>query len=694
MLKKSYIPLIVLSVLWWGLIFLVGPWGNFPLNDDWAYAKNVYELSENGRLFFHDWPAMTLLTQMVWGAFFCKIFGFSFEVLRFSTFVASWIAILLFFRLTQKLSEKMTPALGATLIFLFNPLFFVLSFSFMTEPLFLALTFGALHGYARYMEQEQTKDLAWATGFAILAILIRQTGLILPLAFALAWPLAGSRSRASYAYVWLGFAACYAALSGFTVWLAAHQGLPSHFSTIGHLLARFEESQKEWFTHTMILFFYLGFFLLPGSLFLAPTAWNTLHRPWMKVVAFLVAGLMAYGVYIRWDAMPFGNVIFNWGLGPIALKDVAHEINPALRLSYDGFIMFKTAGTLGAFLIGWLLVATIFARTPSRTLRHMSRFAAVAMAGYGAYLLLDLFFFDRYYLYLVPLLIVMLLPVAAQYKPDRLVVLPAAILAGFLVFFSVAGTHDYLSWNRARWSLLNEGLQQGIPPTEIDGGFEFNGMYETGPQKQNLRYQPSWWFVKNDTYAVSFGPLDCYDKVKSIAYPRWLNFDHAEVWWSKAFPLPDTVRVSCDAEQLTTKDSSMYVTSNSNIGIGNGQGRREGVARSGTHAALLNEQLEYAFGTRIDDVQMCDQIIVKVWYKGKAAQVSLVIAAPESPDYQLYLAFQPQPGLDNTQWQCLEARVALPPGYPHSSISTYLWNNGGPAAYFDDFSVTHLRRKR
>jgi hypothetical protein len=52
----------------------------------------------------------------------------------------------------------------------------------------------------------------------------------------------------------------------------------------------------------------------------------------------------------------------------------------------------------------------------------------------------------------------------------------AGLVMGCLV--SIAVTHDYMSWNRARWQLLDEWVgNRGVEPGRIDGGFEFNGWY-------------------------------------------------------------------------------------------------------------------------------------------------------------------------------------------------------------------------
>ena len=53
--------LVCIAFAWTLIGLLIGLRGEFPLNDDWAYAHNTYALAQEGRWYFSDWPAMTLV---------------------------------------------------------------------------------------------------------------------------------------------------------------------------------------------------------------------------------------------------------------------------------------------------------------------------------------------------------------------------------------------------------------------------------------------------------------------------------------------------------------------------------------------------------------------------------------------------------------------------------------------------------
>src|ERR1051326_3060071 len=75
----------VFAAAWW----LVLPRANVPVIDDWVYAWSVEHLVETGRLRVLEISAVYPIAQILWGALFARIAGFSFVVLRASTMTLS-----------------------------------------------------------------------------------------------------------------------------------------------------------------------------------------------------------------------------------------------------------------------------------------------------------------------------------------------------------------------------------------------------------------------------------------------------------------------------------------------------------------------------------------------------------------------------------------------------------------------------
>ena len=126
-------------------------------------------------------------------------------------------------------------------------------------------------------------------------------------------------------------------------------------------------------------------------------------------------------------------------------------------------------------------------------------FLPIGLMGFGPF-----GFYDRY---LIPLLPPLMMSVSvgsgAAGRPGF--PSPAIGLALMLAYggFSVAATHDYLSWNRARWKALDHLINdERIPAERIDGGFEFNGWHSYRDGYEDWKYEPekSWYWVDRDDY--------------------------------------------------------------------------------------------------------------------------------------------------------------------------------------------------
>jgi hypothetical protein len=172
------------------LLLIVGftnPTGNFPLNDDWQYAYPVKSWIETGHLEFQGVFAPNILLQVAWGFLFCKIAsGFDFTWLRFSTLVLALIAVFSFYKMAKSARPEHPFSVAfAALVLVLNPLFYSLSFSFMSDVPFLALCLLSIFSFYRYLEKGHLKWIIFAAGFAVGSFYIRQPGILLLPAFAI-----------------------------------------------------------------------------------------------------------------------------------------------------------------------------------------------------------------------------------------------------------------------------------------------------------------------------------------------------------------------------------------------------------------------------------------------------------------------------------------------------------------------------
>src|SRR5262245_2343204 len=126
---------------------LVAPWSDVPVVDDYAYAWSVEHLLRTGRIVINDRSSIYPIVQIVWGALFARVFGFSFGALRLSTVLVSIAGCWAIYLTLRELAFDVTVSLlGAVTVALY-PTWFVLSFTFMTDVPFVSLSAIALYFY-------------------------------------------------------------------------------------------------------------------------------------------------------------------------------------------------------------------------------------------------------------------------------------------------------------------------------------------------------------------------------------------------------------------------------------------------------------------------------------------------------------------------------------------------------------------
>ena len=522
-------------------LLLIGPSGNFPLLDDWSFAAAVRGILEDGTFRPTDWTAMTLVMHTFWGSAFSLFAGYSFDTLRFSTVVLAFAAVALCYLLSRELAlpRWLCMLIAATLAS--TPFFVVLSVTFMTDITFLAATLVAAFAFVRALRQPSWQTFAIAIVFMLIAILIRQLAIALPLAFAVIYPLL-YRERARNGLIGgIPLLIGLAAFATYQIWLGSSGRLPAD-----------SEMWTQWFLHSLtdpgtikvalrniyVALVYVGLFLLPLSITIIAMADAGQHRVLRRAVfgAGLVIALLSLFTRARdggWLVqMPTSdNILVPSGLGTPLLRDqylLRLDNIPPLPNAF--WTLVTVLGLIGATLLLALLATTVIAlvnRWRRRQATHRDGAAALLLVTVVAYLFPVLLtaFFDRYLLPAVPLLAISLAavlnPMGARLPPIGLRWLSVALLAGFATF-SIAGTHDYLAWNRLRWQMLGDLMQQRqLTPAQIDGGSEFNGLLNYRKGYVPVEGKSSWW-VDGDDWLIGFGAVPGYDIIERRSYRHWL----------------------------------------------------------------------------------------------------------------------------------------------------------------------------
>ena len=534
---------LLLTSVWLLGIFLINPIGEFPLNDDWVYAYPVYFLRAGLPFHFIDIQSMTLLSQIIWGWLFTLPFGFSFTALRIASLVAGWIGILTTYKLVKDTYLQPVLAFWTALALAVNPLYFSLAFTFMTDVSFTAWSMLAFWFYFQFLKQERLRWLGFAALFSGIAVLNRQSGLFMPLAFCVCYgcnvltklPMSFLIFFRKIGFALFPLAFTIGSLMIFNYWIDTAAIRPSFLRDISHV--RWE----MLLTHTHIRgglpILYLGFFLLPFSIIhLRAHWWNlTLQK------RLLVLGLTVIFAWVFFKdnltGFPVGNIIYNAGIGPLTTFDalLLNTNNYNNVISNYWIWVIRIMMLLGGTLLFFNFFSNLLSIVKWNELSYIKQVQLFAMLGVAAYLPLLIVsetYFDRYFIAIFPLIILGMLPA----RPPKLKLWKTLVLLIFIAIqfvFSLVGTRDYFQWNRLRWQAAKELETAGIERQKIDGGYEYNGWYFGDVDVE----QKEWFWIWGNDYLITFGQVPNYEIFKTYTYQRYLPYKKEVIYVLKKHEL-------------------------------------------------------------------------------------------------------------------------------------------------------------
>ncbi len=533
------IDLAIIVCTWVASLIVINPIGNFPLNDDWAYGLTVKHLLQSGEFRPSGWASMPLLTNTIWGALFCLPAGFSFNALRLSTLVLSLGGVLGTYWLARKFQLPRGLPVICALVVGYNPIYFALSNTFMTDVPFTAMAVFALIFLVKNLAGERRQDWFIGTFFAVAATLSRQLAIAVPLAFAVTLILRDGIVRRNFLRAVVPPAICIGSLWLLQQWLAMTGGISTNSNAKNEFLL-VVLSHPTWLWDSMEVkaysgLLYLGLFLSPMLPLALPALWTMHRKKAAAALAFsflfiLHAGLK-FNEFYDTSLMPTAlNTLTKSGIGPVTLPD-AYTLNlncpPVLPpIFWLVVTIISLLGAVSLLAVMGLAVIQLVARCRAKKLRATDSGIFFLLLTTVIYLLplLATGFFDRYLIFTLPLLVVCIASFIHDFpalRPRSVRTVVLALSAAF-VFFSVAGTRDYLEWNRLRWRAITDlTTSRQVRPDEINGGFEFGGYYFFYSPQQPQGEKGFWW-IKGDTYQISFGPVPGYSIIKDYDYINWL----------------------------------------------------------------------------------------------------------------------------------------------------------------------------
>jgi len=544
--------LLVAACLW-----VAWPVSNMGFLDDWSYAKTAQVFAATGHITYTGFAEMLLGWQVVWGALFIKLFGFSFTILRVSMLPIAMATVFVFHQILLRFGVNTRNAVIGTLTLGLSPLFLPLADSFMTDIPSLLVILICIYCCQRAIDSGTARAaILWLVAAGISNIIGGTVRQIAWLGVLVVVPTAGWMLRKKRAVLpvavalWVaGVAAIFLCMRWF-----AHQpySIPAFAAS----------ALVPWRWALILTPLDLGGSVLCSLLLLFPIV-----VPWLRTVRRLSPAVLrkAALILIVCGAVQFAFRFYLPWLGTVLVWEFARSRTARVAIpAADTFLLPLWAQVLGGAVIvatGLLLAFDVRAslRAGTRSIRKVLARPEVALLGpyVVAYFVLLVSraaigcLFDRYLLGVTPAFTVWLL---LYFQNQWGLHLPRSSVAVLSVFalLGIAGTHDWFAWQRARGAAIDEVVASGVPATEIQAGYSRDGWIQLqyGPINNSLiasayRKVPGLDRIPEDCrfdfadrtpaihakYSVGFEKQWCFAPTKypPVQYTRWLPPFHETV---------------------------------------------------------------------------------------------------------------------------------------------------------------------
>jgi 4-amino-4-deoxy-L-arabinose transferase-like glycosyltransferase len=452
---------------------------NFSYVDDWVFFRAAERIVDGQGFVPPDFGQMSLVSHAYWGALFGSLFGMDFTAATAATMMMGLVACLSFYAILRLLG--FTPGLSGLGVALmaFNPFFVTLSYSYMTEVTFVAFMLlsclcyllgirdqgpgardqglGIREWSSFVIRHSSFVMLALGGLFAALAFLTRQFGLALPVA-VLVWLVFARKASWGRSAAVMGVPV--AAVVGYYALVGGGGSTFSDSQSRNEILGLFT-SLDAWTHRLKSLSFALPMIGLAAPLFLKVRWW--IPAGLLAVVAGAVVAIQGsrrdesvalsahvaepfdIGQPFRLEFTPFWWVaaaITVW-----AVFRLLEQAWPGLRALIGGGRRIEPVECL--YLVGiFLLAGTFLARME---------------------------IYVRYLLPVIPFVIIAgLKQLEGRSMRQIAPTLAVLVITGAV---GVALHLDDYSFLKARWQAGHDLVAQGVPYTQINNGFTWDGYY-------------------------------------------------------------------------------------------------------------------------------------------------------------------------------------------------------------------------
>ena len=557
-------PLIAVLGLFAACAFVIPTLAPVATTDDWGYSRSVEIFRDTGRLEVLPAVAATAIFQISWGILFSSLFGMSLGLMRVSTLVMTAIGAAGTWWLCRELGVSRSRSSLGTAAYLFNPLSFILSYTFMTDAHLTALVMVSTALYVRGLRGDGWASVAGSV-VASCAFLTRQQGILVPAAVVLFLMLAGAIrwNRSSLVKLLRVAAVPAVVVAAYAVWTLKFGGATDIQEGFFHQ-ARRAGAPGAWtlMRHlTFIEIMYAGFFCLPLTIAAAPLIGRIRFdsRWWGKwlIGGVLISFLLGFASFSGAGRhMPYVPQFV--GPGGLGSPDVRGSRPRLVEQPWFDVATIVCAVSTVVLLVVIGRAAASRIRPDSGKAGLVAVIAMVQVFGIlppSFHYLRRGYSLDRYLLPLLPLSIALLLWALRDLPLKQW--LGWTVVAVFAVA-NVAATRDYLVYIETVWTIADQAVEAGARPDQVDAGAAWDGyqLYTYGLDNDIIRARTRggpWWLTfyglaSDSTYVVSSKPVKGYVQVATFTYDTWLPDATRTMYLLRRFGAPGLPELSGDSQ--------------------------------------------------------------------------------------------------------------------------------------------------
>ena len=520
LVKNKYFFFLILIFI--AAEFIVNPIGEFPLNDDWSYSKSVLIYHNEGKYEIGDFGAMTLFTHLGWGILFTKIFGFSFTALRFSTLISSFIGLAILNKLVVNINSSKPLGFISALILLFNPMYFNLTNTYMTDVNFNTLCLLSCYLAYSFFQTKHIQTLIFFFLTTIFLTLLRQFGLIAPISFFIACFFIKEKKWCYVSIAAVGVLVVIFCLKSYEKNLSEILTLGSSYKFSGKINL-FTESfwtnlianTKERFSTTLLQ---IVFYCFPIALLYLPSLIKEFKISTL-ILAFIFNSTLAFLLF-KEEPFPYKNIFSNMCLGPETFYEssqtyISHTYSETFK---DLMKPLKFGFSFVTFFVASLTLVKLAKLKKQRLFfKPEILFLMCLFVTYMVMIFMTESYFDRYTIPLITISLIFLAYVNKKFEANLWNALAPLLL---LFYISFAGTKDYFTLNKKKWEAFNYlKNEKKIESHLINAGFEVNCW--NGGQK-------TWWTnfmgLEGYDYLIQFKSEDGFKLYKEYEFQRYFPY--------------------------------------------------------------------------------------------------------------------------------------------------------------------------